>query len=148
MWGRDPRGNNATCSALCRLSVTSSTIHKQIRPSWCWLQGGWVCVHSKALWISQINPPVILGVPPSATTPADFYWQRFWSFISLCQNPVLSSLSCFPVVPPSFLQANVGSSNSPAATSTTQSTSYQLATALPHVLSASAARLHPSYQSE
>ena len=33
MWGRGPRRNKATCSALSQLLVTSSTIHKQLSPS-------------------------------------------------------------------------------------------------------------------
>ena len=43
MWGRVRRGNSATCSALHWLSVTSSTVWRQIGPFWCWLPvlGGW-----------------------------------------------------------------------------------------------------------
>ena len=40
MWGKDPRGNCAACSAFCLFSVTSPATHKQIRPFWCWFLGG------------------------------------------------------------------------------------------------------------
>ena len=39
--GEGPRGNNATCSALGRLSVTSPSTHKQSGLFWCWFLGGW-----------------------------------------------------------------------------------------------------------
>ena len=47
MWGRGQRGNNVTCISLCPLSVTSSAIHKQIGPFWCWFPGGWISVFSR-----------------------------------------------------------------------------------------------------
>ena len=53
MSGRYLRGDNATCSALCQLSVTSPITHKQIGPSWCWFPGGWVCVQSRILGLSN-----------------------------------------------------------------------------------------------
>ena len=43
MWGRGPRGNNATCSAFSQLSVTSPTTQKQIGPFWCWFLNRWAC---------------------------------------------------------------------------------------------------------
>ena len=141
MWGRGLRGNNATFLALC-LSVTSSATHKQVGPFWCWFLGGWVCVHSRTLWVSPTNFPVRLGVSPAATTPTGFYCQRFWGFISLHQNPGLCGLSCSLVVLASYLHANwdhlvshcFAHSGLPAAT-------------LPHVLSSLASCLGPSYQS-
>ena len=60
--GRDQRGNNAACSALSWLLVTSSALHKGIGHFWCWLLGGWVCVHSRTLWVSLTNCLVRLGV--------------------------------------------------------------------------------------
>ena len=78
MWGRGPRGNNAACSALTWLSVT----HKQIGPFWCWFLGGWVCVCSRAPWVSPADSPVRLGVCPTAATPTDFYRQKFRGSIS------------------------------------------------------------------
>ena len=41
MGGRSPIGNNGTCSALCRFSVTSPTAHNQSGSFWCWFLGGW-----------------------------------------------------------------------------------------------------------
>ena len=72
-----PRGNNATCLALCQLSVTSPTTHKQIGPFWCWFPGGWVCVCSRTLWVSPTNSPMRLGVSPAASTSTGFFGQRF-----------------------------------------------------------------------
>ena len=53
MWGRGPRGNNATCSAFCRLSVTSAITHKQIGPFWCWFLSEWVSICSRTLLVSK-----------------------------------------------------------------------------------------------
>ena len=100
MWGRGPRENNGTCSALSWLPDTSPTTHKQIGPFWCLFPGGWFCVHSRSPCVSPTNPPVRLGVSPATTTPRGFDNLRFWSFISPCWNPQLHSLSHSPVVPP------------------------------------------------
>ena len=78
MWGRGPRGNNATCSALCQLSVTSPTTHKQIGPFWCWFQGGYFCVCSRTLWVPPTVSPVKLS--PTTATTIVFYSRRFWDF--------------------------------------------------------------------
>ena len=86
----------------------SPTTHKLIDPYWHWFLRGWVCVCSRALGVSPSNSPVRLGVFPAAATPTGFYCQRFWSFISLHWNPGLHGLSCSPVVPPSYLYANMG----------------------------------------
>ena len=77
MWGRGPKGNNATCSALCQLSVTSATTHKQIGPFWCWFLGEWVCVCSRTLCVSPMNSPVRLGVSPTNSTPTSFSVRGF-----------------------------------------------------------------------
>ena len=101
MWGRGPRGNSATCSALCQFSVTSPTTHNQIGPFWCWFPGGWACVCSRSLWVSPTNCPVRLGVsPPAASTPMGVFSQSLWGFIFLHWNSGLRSLACSPVVPP------------------------------------------------
>ena len=98
MWGRGQRGNSATCSALCWLSVTSSATHKQIRPFWCWFTGASVCVHSRTLWVSPMNSPVRLGVSLATSSPTDFFSQMFWSFLSPLWNPGLLSLSHSPIL--------------------------------------------------
>ena len=100
MWGRGPRGSNATCSALRWLSVTSPTTLKQIGPFWCWFLGGWVCAHSRTLWVSQMNSPGRLGVSPTTATPIVFHNRRFWGFLFQSWNPGLHGLSGSPVVPP------------------------------------------------
>ena len=55
-----------------------------------------------------MSSPVRLGVSPTATTPTDFYSQRFWGFISFCWKPGLCSLSHSPVVPPSLSTCECG----------------------------------------
>ena len=77
MWGRGLRGNSATCSAPSQHSVTSLTTHKQTGPFCCWFPGGWVCVHSRTLWVSPINSAVRLGVSLASATPTGFFSQRF-----------------------------------------------------------------------
>ena len=114
MWGRGQRGNNAACSAFSQLSVTSPTTHKQIWPFWCWFPGGWTCIHSRTLWVSLMNSPVRLELSPSVTTPASFYSQRFWGFISPHYNPGLCDLSHSQLLLPIYLHANVGQPVPPA----------------------------------
>ena len=76
--GEGLRGNSAACSALCQFSVTSPTSHKQIGPSGADFLGGWVCVCSRALWISPTSSPMRLGVSPAAaSTPTGVFNQRF-----------------------------------------------------------------------
>ena len=142
MWGRGLRGNNATCLALWQFLVTSSETHKQIVPFSCWFPGGWVCVHSRTLWFSPTNSPVRLEVSLAASTPTDFFSQKFWGFISQHWNPGLHSLSHSPVVPPSLSACVCGMA---------QSTSHCLAWSTSHCFAmcplCPADRLHPSYQS-
>ena len=73
MWRRGPRGNNAACLALRCFSVTSSATHKQIVSFWCWFLGGWFSVHSRTLWVSPMNSPLMLGVSPTASTLSGFF---------------------------------------------------------------------------
>ena len=51
--------------------------HKQIGPFWCWFLGGWVCVHSRTLWVSPTDSPVRLGVSPTTSTLTGVFSQRF-----------------------------------------------------------------------
>ena len=40
-------------------------------------QGGWVCVHSRTLWVSPMNSPGRLEVSPAAaSTPTGVFSQR------------------------------------------------------------------------
>ena len=89
MWGRGPRGNNATCSPLCWISVTSPATHNQIGP-WVVISGGWVCVRSRTLWVSPTNSPVRLGVSPTAASiPTGIFSQRFQALF-----PCAGTLGC------------------------------------------------------
>ena len=101
MWGRGPRGNNGACSTLCLFSVTPSTTHIQIGPFWCYFPSGWVCIHSRPLWVS---PTKGLGVSPTASsTPTGVFNQRFETLFpragalgcSVC-HPVHQLLPCQP----------------------------------------------------
>ena len=63
---------------LCWFSATSSTTHNQIGSFWCCFLSGWICIHSRTLWVSPMNFPVRLGVFPAATsTPTGVFNQRF-----------------------------------------------------------------------
>ena len=59
-----------------------------------------------------MNCPVRLAVSPATLTPTGFFSQRFWGFISPHWNPVLRSLSCSPVVPPSLSSCKCGTAHS------------------------------------
>ena len=79
----------------------------------------WVCVRSRILWVSPMNSHVMLGVPPAAATPTDFYRQRFWGFLFWRWNHGSCRLSGSPVVPPGLSTRKCG---------ITQCTSWCLAT--------------------
>ena len=111
--------------ALSQLLVTSSTTHKQIGPFSVWVPGGWVCVHSRILWVSPTNCPVSLAVSPSTSTPTGTFSQRFWGFISLCWDPGCCGLSHSPVVPPSLYAHKCGTTHS-GSHCLTRSTSHHL----------------------
>ena len=114
MWGRGPIGNNATCSALCQLSVTSSSTQKQTGPFWCWFQGGWVCVHSRTLWVSPRNSPVRLGVSPATAIPTCVFSQRLWGFISPYWNLGFMVWLAPQLSLPVYLHMNMGLPGLPA----------------------------------
>ena len=81
--GEGLRGSNGACSTLCWFSVTSSATHNQIGSFWCCFPSGWVCIHSRTLWVSPMNSPVRLGVSPAAaSTPTDVFNQRFEALFS------------------------------------------------------------------
>ena len=64
-----------------------------------------------------MNPPVRLGVSPTASTPPGFFSQRFWGFMSLCWNSGLRGLSRSPVVPPGLSAHKCGASWATCSTS-------------------------------
>ena len=126
MWGRGPRGNNAACLALTLVSVTSLTSHKKIGSFWCWFPGGWVCVHSRTLWVSPMNSPVRLGVSPAVSTPTGVFSQTFEALFpqagtlgcAVCLAPQLFLLVCphanvWPPAPPPCPESSPPSCPSP-----------------------------------
>ena len=90
-------------------SLSPST-HNHIGPFLCWFLGGWVCVHSRTLWVSPTNSPVRLGVSPTATsTPTGVFSQSFEALF-----PCTGTLGCTVyLVPqlflPVYLYSSVGS---------------------------------------
>ena len=57
---------------------------------------------------SPMDSPVRLGVSPTASTPTGFLSQRFETLFPCTRNLGLSSLSCFPVVPPGLSACGCG----------------------------------------
>ena len=117
MWGMGPRGSSGACSTLCRFSVTSPTTHNQIGPFWCCFLSGWVCAHSRPLWVSPTTSPVRLGVSPAATsTPTGVFTQRFKALFP--RAGALGCRVCFAPLPflLVYLCANVGLQGLPATT--------------------------------
>ena len=102
IWERGLKGNSAICFTLCWFSVTYPATHNQLGPFWCWLQGGWVCVHCRTLWVSPMNSPVRLGVSPDSSTPTGVFSQRLWGFIFWYWNTGLHGQYCSPFVPSSL----------------------------------------------
>ena len=116
--GEWPIGSSGTCSTLCQILVTPSTTHNQIGPFWCCFPSGWVCVHSRTLWVSPTASPVRLGVSPAAaSTPTGVFNQWFEALFP--QTGALGCKVCF--APQLFLlvypHANVGPPTSQSATS-------------------------------
>ena len=96
MWGRGPRGSNGACSTLCQISVTPSATYTQIGLFWCSFPSGWVCVHSRTLWVSPVNSPVRLGVSPAAASaPTGVFNQRFEALFPWAG--ALGCAVCYPV---------------------------------------------------
>ena len=102
-WGRGWEGAMGL-APLCQMSVTPSATHNQIGSFWCWFLGGWACVHSRPLWVSQTNSPVRLGVcPAAASTPTGVFNQWFealfpcaWALGCAVCHSVHQPLPCWP----------------------------------------------------
>ena len=94
MWGRGPIGSNGTCSTLCRSAVTPSTIHNQIVPLWCCFPSGWVCVHSRTLWVCPTNSPVRLGVSPAPGFSSTGVFSQWFGALSPCVGALGCSVCC------------------------------------------------------
>ena len=114
---------------------------------------GWACLRSRPLCVSPVNSPVRLGVSPTAaSTPTGVFNQRFEALFP-CTG-ALGWEDCFapPLSLPVYLCTNVGPRGLlavalPALFVPQSTTSLGPPSALPGVLSALAARLHPSYWS-
>ena len=112
-----------------QFSVTSSATPNQIGTFWCWFLSGWVCVRSRTLWVSPMNPTVRLGVSPAA--PQVFSVR---GFEALFPHPgTLGCVVCLipqlllPVLPPSLSAWKCGTACS-ASHHLTRSASHCLAT--------------------
>ena len=117
LWQRGPRWNNAACSALHLLSVTCLTTHKQSGPFWCWYLEGWICVHSRTLWVSTCDA----GSFSCHHNPHMSFQSAVLRLISPHWSPVLCGLSCSPVVPPGFSACKCGTAPSASHPLTTHS---------------------------
>ena len=116
LWGRGPRGNDATCSALCWLSVTSPATHNQIGPFWCCFLSGWVCVRSRPLWVSPTTSPVRLGVSVLPPQPPRVFSIRGLRLYFPALEPWVAQFALLPPFLPVYLCENVGSQGPPATT--------------------------------
>ena len=88
-----------------------SAIHNQTGLLWCWFPSGWVCAHSRPLWVCPMTSPVRLGVSPAAArTPMGAFNQRFEALFPRARALGCSvcSLLCSPPFLPVYLCANVG----------------------------------------
>ena len=105
-------------------SLTSPTSHNQIGPFWCCFPSGWVCVHSRPLWVSPTNSPVRLGVSSAAaSTPTGVFNQWFEALFPRARALGLVGLCHSLVVPPSLSVHECG---------TAESASHHLATSPLH----------------
>ena len=74
----------------------------KLSPSGAASPGGWVCVHSRPLWVSPMNSPVRLGVSPTSV-PTGVFNQWFEALFphagtlgcTVC-HPVHQLLPCWP----------------------------------------------------
>ena len=76
--------------------------------------------------LQWMNSPVRLEVFPPATTPKDFYSQKFWGFLYPHWNPGLHVLSHSTFVPTSLPTCKCGIPSPPATILPTQSSSCHL----------------------
>ena len=170
--GEGPRGSKGARYVLHQILATPSATHNQIGPLWCWFPSGWACACSRPLWVSPTTSPVRLGVSPAAApTPTGIFNQNFE--VLFPQAGALGCAVCFapsqfvrviytrmwgPVLRPHHSESGpLGLSvcECGSAGSASGQTACHIGTTLRQsrparatgVLSASAARLHPSYWS-
>ena len=91
--GEGPRGSNGASLTLLLLSIFHADTHNQTGPLWCWFPSGWVCAHSRPLWVSPTTSPVRLGVSPAAApTPTGVFNHRFEALFPPSWSPGLRGL--------------------------------------------------------
>ena len=128
---------------LCRFSVTPSATHNQIGPLCCYFPRGWVCVHSRPLWVSPMNSLVRLGVSPAATSiPMGVFNQRFEALFP--RTGALGCAVCFrsSTIPPGLSVSECG-----AAGATSSHTACPLCSTICHLSGSghfAVSPLHPS----
>ena len=89
MWRRGLRGSNSACSTLCQFQSLPLLPTTKLDPSGADFLGGWVCVHSRTLWVSLMNSPVRLGVSLApATTPTGFFQSEVLRLYFLTLEPL------------------------------------------------------------
>ena len=92
MWGRGPIGSNGACFTLPLFSHSPAT-HSLIGPLWCCFLSGWVCAHSRPLWVSPTNSPVRLGVSPTAASTPTGVFNQWFEALFPCSG-ALGSVIC------------------------------------------------------
>ena len=83
------------------LDLNLSAIHNQTGLLWCWFPSGWVCAHSRPLWVSPTTSRERLGVSPAAAPiPTGIFNQ---SFEALFPPPRAGALGCAVCLAPCCL---------------------------------------------
>ena len=75
------------------------------------IPGGWVCVHTRTLWVSAANSSVRLGVSPGAATPCGVFNQRFEDLFTHI-GALGFVVSCSPVDPSGLSTRECGTARS------------------------------------
>ena len=99
MWGRDQRANNATCLALASFQSLPLLPKSNLGPFDADSQVvGWVCVHSRTLWVSPTNSSARLGVSSAATSTSTSVFNQWFEALFPCAG----SLGCEVCFTPQF----------------------------------------------
>ena len=101
---------------LCWFSATSSTTHNQIGSFWCCFLSGWICIHSRTLWVSPMNFPVRLGVSPAAASTSKVFSIRGLRLYFPVLEPWVAVCVTTQLFLPASLHENVGLPCPPATT--------------------------------
>ena len=129
-------------------SLPTSFTHKQIGPVLYWFPGGWVCVHSRTLWISPTDSPVRLRVSLASTTPTGIFQPEVLRLYFPALEPWVVRSVLLPSCSSWFIGTQMWTANS-ASHRLTSFTSCRLAhpsplvSTLPRVLSTLLPRSYP-----